>query len=110
MATNRAEIKDNYPLPVYNYRVDIDGEAMSFSEVSGLSMAYETKAYKESRLEGAGGPMLMQMPMQPTAPTITLKRGIVRGGGKRLTALYGWLKTIQGNLVDKKRHHHQSVR
>lgn len=102
MATNRAEIKDTYPLPVYNYRVDIDGEAMSFSEVSGLSMAYETKAYKESRLEGAGGPMLMQMPMQATTPTITLKRGIVRGGGKRLTALYGWLKTIQGNLVDKK--------
>ena len=58
MATNREAIKSNYPLPVYNYRVEIDGKAMSFSEVSGLNMAYETKAYKESRLEGAGAPGL----------------------------------------------------
>ncbi len=101
MATNREAIKSNYPLPVYNYRVEIDGKAMSFSEVSGLNMAYETKAYKESRLEGAGAPVLMQMPMQATPPTITLKRGIVRGGD-RLLELYKWLESIQMNVVDKK--------
>lgn len=101
MATNREIIKTSYPLPVYNYRVLIDGKPISFSEVSGLSMAFETKAYKESPTDGTQAPMTMQMPMQPTAPTITLKRGIVRGG-ERLMELYNWLMSIQNNVVDKK--------
>ncbi|MBL7803972.1 MAG: phage tail protein [Saprospiraceae bacterium] len=101
MATNRDTIKGSYPLPVYNYRVEIDGRSIAFSEVSGLSMAFETKTYKESPTDGTQAPRVMQMPMQATPPTITLKRGIVRGG-ERLMELYNWLKSIQSNVVDKK--------
>lgn len=93
-------MKNTYPIPAYNYRVDIDGETMSFSEASGLSIAYESTTYKESPVEGSIGPMLMQMPAQPTPPTVTLKRGIIRGD--RLTYLYRWLDSVKLNLVDKK--------
>lgn len=100
MPLSKEEIKNSYPLPVYNYRVDIEGETLSFSEVSGLSIAHEVTTYKESPTGGAIGPKLMQMPAQPTPPAITLKRGIIRGD--RLTYLYQWLRSKQLNLMDKK--------
>jgi len=42
MALTKDQIKTTYPLPVYNYRVEINGTTVGFSEVSGLSIAYET--------------------------------------------------------------------
>jgi len=48
MALTNAQIKTDYPLPVYTYRVEIAGAAIGFSEVSGLSISYETTTYKES--------------------------------------------------------------
>ena len=36
------DIRTDYPLPIYNYRVEIGGTAVAFSEVSGLSIGYET--------------------------------------------------------------------
>ena len=33
MALSKNEIKTAYPLPVYNYRVEINGNAVAFSEV-----------------------------------------------------------------------------
>ena len=42
MAQSKEEIKAAYPLPVYNYRVEIGSDAVAFSEVSGLSISYET--------------------------------------------------------------------
>ena len=48
MALSKSEIKTAYPLPTYNYRVEIAGVAIGFSEVSGLSISRETTTYKES--------------------------------------------------------------
>ena len=57
MALSKDDIRTAYPLPVYNYRVEIAGAAVAFSEVSGLSIAYETSTYKESpTAAGAPGP------------------------------------------------------
>jgi phage tail-like protein len=101
MAISKADQKMSYPLPVYNYRVEIDGTTMSFSEVSGLSIAYEATTYKESPgPDDNPGPKLIQMPAQATPPTITLKRGIIRGD--RMIELYEWLSSVEFNLVDKK--------
>jgi phage tail-like protein len=95
------DIKTNYPLPVYNYRVEVGGNTVAFSEVSGLSIGYETSTYKESPTAGgAPGPRVMVMPGQRNQAKVTLKKGIVRGAS--LANLYGWIKTIAINQIEKK--------
>ncbi|MBL8375155.1 phage tail protein, partial [Accumulibacter sp.] len=93
------EIRTTYPLPVYNYKVEIDGKAVAFSEVSGLSIAYETSTYVESPTSGVG-PRRMYMPSQRKSATITMKKGIV--AGVSVPVLFGWISSIQLNRVDKK--------
>lgn len=101
MALSKDDIKTAYPLPVYNYRVEIDGEAVSFSEVSGLSISYETTTYKESPIEsGSAGPRVMHMPAQGTAANVTLKKGVV--SGTSVPVLYEWINSTQINQIDKK--------
>jgi phage tail-like protein len=102
MALTKDQIKNTYPLPVYNYRVEIGGEAVSFSEVSGLSIGFETTTYKESQTEsGLAGPRVMNMPAQATSTTISLKKGVVRGGVS-VGALYKWINSVQINQIEKK--------
>jgi len=101
VAVSKESIQSDYPLPVYNYRVEIAGEAVAFSEVSGLSIAYESTIYKESpTASGAPGPRVMHMPAQRTPPTVTLKKGIVRKASIR--HLYDWIKSVQINQIEKK--------
>ena len=101
MTLEKKDIKLAYPLPVYNYRVEIGSDAVAFSEVSGLSISYETTTYKESPVEsGAPGPRVMHMPMQGTPANITLKKGMVRGSS--VATFFGWINTIQINQIDKK--------
>jgi phage tail-like protein len=101
MATTKADIKTNYPLPVYNYRVDIGADTIAFSEVSGLNIAYETSVYKESNTEsGKTSPRVFRMPSQATTTTLTLKKGLVPA--KSQAALYDWINSIAINQVIKK--------
>lgn len=100
MAVSTQTIRTDYPLPVYNYRVEIEGETVAFSEVSGLSIGYEVTTYKESPTSGVAGPRTMHMPAQSTPPTITMKKGLVRA--KSLKALYRWIQTIETNLIEKR--------
>ena len=101
MALSIEEIKSSYPLPSYNYFVEINGEAIAFSQVSGLSMKVETTTYKQSPVEGGKpGPVVMRMPGQSSDVTITLQKGIVKG--KSVPALYNWINSTQINQVEKK--------
>ncbi len=101
MALTKDEIKSAYPLPVYNYRVEIGSDAVAFSEVSGLNINYEVHTYKESPVEsGAPGPRVMHMPAQRSPAKITLKKGVVRGSS--VAALFSWINSIQINQVEKK--------
>jgi len=101
MALSKSDIKTAYPLPSYNYRVEIAGEAVAFSEVSGLSIKRESSTYKESPIGGgAPGPIVMRMPAQVTNPTITLKKGVVRKAS--IAALYNWINATTINQTDKK--------
>ncbi|HZF48947.1 MAG TPA: phage tail protein [Polyangiaceae bacterium] len=101
MALSKGEIKTAYPLPSYNYRVEIAGAAVGFSEVSGLSIKRETTTYKESPTGGgAPGPVVLHMPAQLTNPTITMKKGLVRKGS--VASLYSWINSTQINQIDKK--------
>lgn len=101
MALTKENIQNDYPLPVYNYRVEIGGEAVAFSEVSGLTISYESTVYKESPTAGgAPGPRTLIMPSQRTPPTITLKKGLVRKTSMK--HLYDWIRTVQINQIEKK--------
>lgn len=101
MATTQADIKASYPLPVYNYRVNIGSDTVAFSEVSGLNIAYETTVYKESNTEsGKTSPRVFRMPAQAITTTLTLKKGLVPA--KSQAALYDWITSIRLNQVTKK--------
>lgn len=101
MPVSKDDIKTTYPIPVYNYRIEIGSDAVAFSEVSGLSVSYETTTYKESPVEsGIPGPRVMHMPAQSSAATVTLKKGIVRGAS--VAALYDWINATQINQTEKK--------
>ncbi|MDD1606918.1 MAG: phage tail protein [Methylococcaceae bacterium] len=101
MALTKDEIKAAYPLPVYNYKVEIAGTAVAFSEVSGLGISYDVSTYKESPTEsGAPGPRVMRMPAQQTDVKITLKKGVVRGSS--VGAFFKWINATQINQTDKK--------
>lgn len=101
MAVTPQEIKDTYPLPLWNYKVEIGSDTVSFSEVSGLDIAFDTTTYKESpTTSGIPGPRVMHMPAQGTPVNITMRKGVVRE--RSLAALYRWISTIKINQVEKK--------
>lgn len=101
MAIAKDQIKTDYPLPVYNYRVDIGSETVAFSEVSGLEISVETITYKESQVaSGIAGPNIMHMPGNPKPLTITLKKGFVVA--KSVPVLYNWIQSTELNRIEKK--------
>ena len=99
MAMTPDQIKTTYPLPAYNFRVEIDGQSVGFSEVSGLSIGYETITYVESPIAGSG-PRFMHMPGKPAPTKITLKKGLVTGVS--VATLFAWINSIALNRVQKK--------
>src|SRR5678815_816973 len=101
MSDIKANIKTDYPLPVYNYIVEFGDKPVSFSEVSGLTIKYDVTTYKEGPPGGGKpGPVTRHMPAQPTPPTITLKKGIVKA--KSIPELFDWIKGTSINQIDKK--------
>ena len=101
MALTKEQIRTDYPLPIYNYRVDINGESISFSEVSGLELAFESITYKESfTASGKVGPNIMYMPGQIQPVNISLKKGLVKG--KSIPVFYEWINDTELNRIDKK--------
>lgn len=96
MATTVEEIKNNYPLPAYHYRVEIDGmDPVSFAEISGLSISRETITYKDglSCIQGA-----KHMPGMASDLKFTMKKGVIKADSK----LYDWINSIRITTVEKK--------
>jgi phage tail-like protein len=83
MSVDKARIKQHYPLPVYNYKVEIDDVTLAFSEVSGLSVEYEPVTYKHGMSFWMGSKRIpgMRRPIR-----LTLRRGI----GTVRDELYRW--------------------
>ena len=101
MALTAEEIKKSYPLPVYNYKVEIAGVAIAFTEVSGLTIEYDTTTYNESlTASGISGSRLLLMPAQKKPVNITLKKGVVLATS--VATLYKWISKITINQVEKK--------
>ncbi|MCB9230934.1 MAG: phage tail protein [Bacteroidia bacterium] len=102
MSLSKSDIISTYPLPVYNYKVTIIGDSsvdISFTEVSGLTIEYETHTYIESATTGVG-PTRLYMPAQIKPVNISLKKGMIQSAN--LTYLYDWIKESQFNQISKR--------
>ncbi|WP_445633101.1 Phage tail protein [Nostoc sp. DSM 114161] len=96
MSTSAEDIKNNYPIPVFYYRVTIDGDdSHAFSEVSGLSIEYETITYRDGMSYKDGA---KHMPGLSTPVSLSLKKGIVR----KDSYLFNWITTVKLNTVAKR--------
>ncbi len=90
MALLPADIKQSYPLPVYNYRVTIGKDTLGFSEVSGLSVEYEPVTYRHGFSFAMGAKLIPGM--RQTA-RVTLKRGTC----KNSPFLANWFRNTYAN-------------
>ena len=101
MALSRESIRSDYPLPVYNYRVEIGDTTIACSSISGLNIGYNVTTFKQSRTEtNMPGPKFMYMPAQIEEVTITISKGVVRKDS--IPTLYGWLSTKRANVIEKR--------
>lgn len=85
MAHSLAQQATSHPLLAYNFRVDIAGQSLAFTEVSGLARERRTLSYRHG-LSGREGEELVVFRHDVFAPLV-FKRGVVPGG---LSALYDW--------------------
>ena len=83
-----------YPLAAYNYRVTIGGTAVSFTEVSGLTIEYEKVTYKHG-LSFWEGESIKSYRYDKYVP-VTLKKGIIKGGKQ----LYDWMTAMDTRNLD----------
>lgn len=85
MPLSKDQIAAAYPLPAYNFRVDVEGVTMGFAEVSGILLQRDVLTYRHglSYLEGEQ----IKTCRNERWTQVSLKKGIVRG----LTALREWL-------------------
>ncbi len=101
MAIDKEHIASGYPLPVYNYRVVVDGsETMAFSEISGLEIEHDHILYRHG-VSWLMGDHLIRGQRKPI--NVTLRRGVV----KQRKYLYDWLrseekKNIRIEMCDEK--------
>lgn len=87
MPTDKEQITQKYPLPVYNYLVIIGGnEVVSFSEVSGLTIDFDHLHYRHG-MSWMTGDHLIRTQRKPV--NVTLRRGI----SQNRKYLYDWLKS-----------------
>ena len=101
MSKSSAAVKLTYPLPVYNYKVEIGGVSVAFTEVSGLTIEFDTTTYNESlTVSGISGSRVLHMPAQRKPVTVTLKKGVVVATS--IATLYKWISQVTINQVEKK--------
>ena len=75
MAVSEDIIRSDYPLPVYNYRVEIGDTTIACSSISGLNIGYNVTTFKQSRTEtNMPGPKFMYMPALRVAKRIAALR------------------------------------
>jgi|SRR5450432_1576836 len=103
MADSKDVQKRLYPLPAYNYRVQVGDTVMSFSGVSGISDNFDKVTYRTG-LSAWEGEAILTFNFRSFS-SVTMTRGVILG--KDPLALYSWLqqgdvRTLQVVLCDEK--------
>jgi phage tail-like protein len=84
-----------YPMPVFHFRVDWDGNEFEFSEASGFNLEAQMLEYRPGNSKEY---FTTKMPGLQKTSDISLKRGIFKGRKQ----FYEWFDSIQLNKVDRK--------
>jgi phage tail-like protein len=86
---------EQYPLPVFHFRVEWGGTRIGFSEVSGLTQENQAIEYRDGNfLEYSS----IKMPGLRKFSNVTLKRGIVKADNE----FFRWLSSIKLNQVERR--------
>lgn len=101
MSLTVAEQRDVYPLANYAFRVVVDGVALRFTKVSGLSREYKLVTYRHG-LSFQEGEQVTKVPAEGYT-SLTLEQGTVLGSA----ALPAWLEQrtsspLEVSLCDEK--------
>lgn len=94
-ADDQKIIDEKYPLLNYRFMAKVGDDEIFFSEISGLSMEYETSEYKEATKDGVKTTQLIG---QRNVPSVTLKRGLFLNG----LNLYKWFNSTHTPDFKKK--------
>ena len=97
MAQPKDLIKASYPLPVYNYQVQIEGTTIGFSEVSGLNVDYQSVTYKHGLSFWMGEKIIPGM-RQPVK--LTLKKAVFLVKENDDDFLIKWFQKVIANPLE----------
>jgi phage tail-like protein len=95
VALPKQKLKKKYPIPVYNFRVTVGGTAMSFSEVSGVVIEYESVTYRHG-FSFWEGDVVKNFQTRDKYVPVTLNRGTVNGDNR----LFEWLEAADMRPMD----------
>jgi phage tail-like protein len=103
MAQSKDTQRKSYPLAAYNFRVKVDETSMSFTEVSGIAVAYEHVTYRHG-LTFLEGESIATFSFDRFVP-VTCRRGTILGA--KPLFLHDWLKkrdlrSMEVSLCDEK--------
>lgn len=84
-----------YPLPVFHFKVEWNGQNVGFSEASGLTQEVQLIEYRDGNSPDYS---TIKMPGLHKYNNITLKRGIMKGDND----FFKWLNTIKLNTVERR--------
>jgi phage tail-like protein len=91
---SQEEQRARYPLAAYNFRVTIDGVAVRFAKVSGLTREHQAVTYRHG-LSFVEGEEITKVHMDRYS-TVTMEQGTVRGS----TFLHEWVERKDPCLVE----------
>ena len=95
MADKQTDINSNYPISSFRYKATIGGDEINFSDISGLTLEYNTTEYKEATKDGV---KTIQVAGQRNAPSLSLKRGLF----EKSLELYDWFNSVHTDDFTKK--------
>ncbi len=104
MANDTPAPTTNYPLPSYQYQVDIGSTTYSFASVTGLTIRYNYTVYKESMSKDGKKVNSMALPTQmDKSNPIIFNRGVMKSSSSDdLLYLYQWIKDANYKAIDKR--------
>lgn len=86
---------ENYPLPVFHFNVEWEGQSVAFAEVSGLTIETQVIEYRDGSMKEMGP---IKMPGIPKYSNITLKRGVIDGNNE----FFEWLNGTSLNKIPRR--------